>query len=530
MTPHVLPSTNSESATPVIRSKTTKNCMFMSAAAILGTNSRFQKCDTARPKCHQCRLRPPKSLAPCQYPLDITHDRSKATPAEMAETIKSLEERIQKLESLVDSDPSRVYLSVPYRTSAPQNSTHDSIELWDIFLARFAERGYFFLDPVQFRKSALLPLPFGDQNRPSPALLSAVYLWGSVLFDNPLVYPYTPDAFLTVTIGVGSNVILETLQAEILLSLYFMRRADPVQGRYHCVAATSIAYGAGLLSPLQHNPYPTFPTLRTMLLPNPSSSFNEAVGTLVILSNCWVAADGAPSFNIHEPQDAGVTSIQRFLQDAEISGFGTSAALLAKAGLLLGHIISFVHAIPPDLTVFASLERQLLVFRGKLPPLPGDQNLILTHVLADVGILRLHAPYSSIWEDSRLHALHACGRILDGIEGLGALNVHHVDPVLGPIYWTIASFYMSQITSATQSSPESNFPNNVPNPQAELDKLMNSLAWLAPHSPIFAILINLEYNAEHRRHAELQTSILTWLSGETRDYPTVRFQIWLQAI
>ncbi|KAF8178200.1 hypothetical protein K438DRAFT_1769707 [Mycena galopus ATCC 62051] len=485
MTPHVLPSTNSESATPVIRSKTTKNCMFMSVAAVLGTNTQFQKCDTARPKCHQCRLRPPKSLAPCQYPLDITHDRLKATPAEMAETIKSLEKRIQKLESLVDSDPSRVYLSVPYRTTAPQNSTHDSIELWDIFLARFAERGYFFLDPVQFRQSALLPLPFGDQNRPSPALLSAVYLWGSVLFDNPLVYPYTPDAFLTVTIGVGSNVILETLQAEILLSLYFMRRADPVQGRYHCAVATSIAYGAGLVSPRQHNTYPTFPILRTTLLSNTSSTFNEAVGTLVILSNCWVAAGGAPSFNIHEPQDAGVTSIQRFLQDAEISGFGTSTALLAKAGILLEHVISVVHAIQPDLTVFASLERQLLVFRGRLPPLPGDQNLILAHVLADLGILRLHSPYSSTWKDSRLQALRACGRIGDGIEGLKALNVRHVDPALGPICWTITSFYMSQLTSMSQSSLQSDFPDNVPHPRAELDQLINLLAWLAPHSPIF---------------------------------------------
>jgi hypothetical protein len=47
-------------------------------------------------------------------------------------------------------------------------------------------------------------------------------------------------------VGVHSKLILETLQAEVLLSLYFMHSADLMQGRYHSAAATSIALGARL--------------------------------------------------------------------------------------------------------------------------------------------------------------------------------------------------------------------------------------------------------------------------------------------
>ncbi|KAJ6457950.1 hypothetical protein C8R45DRAFT_1110291 [Mycena sanguinolenta] len=65
--------------------------------------------------------------------------------------------------------------------------------LIDVFLGRFTNSGYFFLRSAQFRHSALLPLPFGHRDRPSPVLLSAVYLWASVLSH---VTPelYTADA------------------------------------------------------------------------------------------------------------------------------------------------------------------------------------------------------------------------------------------------------------------------------------------------------------------------------------------------
>ena len=94
-------------------------------------------------------------------------------------------------------------------------------------------------------------------------------------------------------------------------------------------------------------------------------------------------------------------------------------------------IISFTIAGPLDPTMFTSLERRLLGFRAMLPPLPGNQDLILTHALTDLAIVRLHAPYSCTWEHSRFQALAACARIADGIEGLRTINVRHVDPMFG---------------------------------------------------------------------------------------------------
>ncbi|KAJ7255850.1 hypothetical protein B0H12DRAFT_1113081 [Mycena haematopus] len=500
----------SNSPDPVRRSKVCTNC-----------RRRKIKCDTARPRCNQCRIRPPKSLAPCHYPaLKTAHDHK--SPSEMLETIGELEDRVQELELLVDSDGSDVYLSLPYTTTsqhAPESVPAPLLEpapdvranLVDIFLGRFSGSSYFFFDPVQFKQSTLRPLPFGHQDRPSPALLCAVYLWGSVLSDIPLHDLYTPDAFLMCAIqnipqdlassGVHSKLTFEILQAEVILSLYFMRGTDPVQGRYHCAAAASIALGARLhltKFPLQHNqPYPSFP-MQVSPLPNASVTVNQvhAFEAVVNLSNCWVAADGSPSpiqcgLSIGIPRDTSSQdtpggTIQRFLSGAGIAGL-SSSAVLAKAGLLLGRIIWFTNssASPPDLVMFSSLERRLLAFRSHLPPLPGDQDLILTHAHTDLAILRLHAPYSSTWEHSRFQAFAACARIIEGIEGLKKIDVRHVDPVFGLIYWTIASFYMSEITLASPGSPDFGFPNNVPNPHAGLGQLMNWLAWLAPHSPIF---------------------------------------------
>ncbi len=45
----------------------------------------------------------------------------------MLETIRGLKERIEELELLVDSDPTRVYLETPYITTHQKGQTQDSI-------------------------------------------------------------------------------------------------------------------------------------------------------------------------------------------------------------------------------------------------------------------------------------------------------------------------------------------------------------------------------------------------------------------
>ncbi|KAJ7142876.1 hypothetical protein C8R44DRAFT_924598, partial [Mycena epipterygia] len=284
------------------------------------TNCRRRKikCNGARPVCDQCTLRPPRSREPCVYPqLDL---HTQENPNQMLQTIQALQARVAELEYLAPTDPSGVYLGQPYGSRGPGGSATNMPEpppnlianLIDTFLDRFAGSGYFFIDPHRFRQSALLPLPFGHRDRPSPALLSAVYLWGSVLSHVTPDAPYTPEAFLVCVLqnipqditGFGGNpkLVLQTIQAEVLVSFYYLHMASPVHGRYHSAVAASIALGAELhliRSPQQPPQYPIF-ALRTPLLPRPESSSDEATRinawwAVVILNNYWVGAEGSPS-------------------------------------------------------------------------------------------------------------------------------------------------------------------------------------------------------------------------------------------
>ncbi|KAJ6566424.1 hypothetical protein B0H19DRAFT_1351854 [Mycena capillaripes] len=459
---------------------------------------------------------------------------SQETPAQMLDTIRSLKQRIEELELLVDSDPSRVYLRHPYVIGDRIDHTQSSIEygsstpinllepspdaianLTDIFLAQFGGSGYFFLDPYDFRHSVLLPLPFGHQDRPSPALLSVVYLWGSVLSHATPNHPHTPDAFLTCVLqniprdltGLDMNrkLILDTLQAEVMLSLYLMHVADLVHGRYHCAAASSLALSAGLHltgSPKCSEILPPFP-MRTAPA---ADAGNDAsvLWAVFILNSSWLVVDGVsssiswgilfdtpwdPSSQVKEPFSVSKSlgALQNFLDGAVIEGL-TSVVLLAKAGVLLERVISFV-SFPGslDTLIFASVERQLLDFQESLLQLHNEPNLTLARAFTDLAIVRLHAPYSDTSERSLHQALAASARIVRSTAGLNTINGSHINPVFGPIYWTIANFYISAITLAHQRSQATDIALNVNVHQLEasLTQLLSELTSLAPYSHMF---------------------------------------------
>lgn len=111
----------------------------------------------------------------------------------------------------------------------------------------------FFLSVPRFYNTALLPLPFAHHSRPSPALLSVVYLWGVHLSQSEplLAYEYI---FLTRALqhtatdmlGTHPNKVLHTLQAEILLACYFLRTGRLLEAKVRTGAAVSLALGCGL--------------------------------------------------------------------------------------------------------------------------------------------------------------------------------------------------------------------------------------------------------------------------------------------
>ncbi|KAJ7667267.1 hypothetical protein B0H17DRAFT_1336141 [Mycena rosella] len=481
------------------------------------------KCDSARPICNQCRLRPPRSREPCDYPRpeSLLHE----SPMQMLETIHAMRARIEELEYLSPPDPSRVYLDQPYvsrGSGTPDIPDFGALSLTnrrapidmqepppalianlvDTFVGRFADSGYFFIDPLQFRGSALLPLPFGHRDRPSAALLSAVYLWGSVLSHVTPRAPYTAAAFLPcvlhnipqdlAVIDGNPQLVLEIIQAEVLLSLYYLHTACPAQGRYHSSVAASIALSADLQlirSPQQSAAYPPF-ALRAPLLPRPGNAADEAVRinafwAVVITNNFWVGAEGSPAaipygIAIDTPwpgSPSGGATISKFLNGNDGNG-SSPVALLAKASILLERIIAFsTRAVgPPDPTALASLDRRLHTFQATLPSLPGSQTLVLIHALVDVSIVRLHAPYVRSTDSARAKCLAAASRV---VTGLGAMNIVHgaqkTDPMFGPVYSAVASVYMNEIAAGGLQ---------VRDLEAGLGSLMSTMASLAVYSPI----------------------------------------------
>lgn len=88
--------------------------------------------------------------------------------------------------------------------------------------------------------------------RPSPALLSTIYLWGLKLASVDSFAAHEP-AYLSRAIQSVAGALGTThphkakhaLQAELLLSNYFFWTGRLLEGRYHCGAAVSIAISIG---------------------------------------------------------------------------------------------------------------------------------------------------------------------------------------------------------------------------------------------------------------------------------------------
>ncbi|KAJ6606748.1 hypothetical protein B0H10DRAFT_1819642 [Mycena sp. CBHHK59/15] len=111
----------------------------------------------------------------------------------------------------------------------------------------------FFLDWNLLGQSTMQPmLRNRSPDRPSPALLNAVYMWGAHLAGDIL----TEDRFKYYALHCAATDLLHshlhphsflhTLQAEVLLSHYFFRTGHFLEARSHTATAVALALGGGL--------------------------------------------------------------------------------------------------------------------------------------------------------------------------------------------------------------------------------------------------------------------------------------------
>lgn len=112
----------------------------------------------------------------------------------------------------------------------------------------FASEIGFFLDPERFIHSALQNCNLGHHSRPCPSLLYAVCLWGSRAFPyhvqksfEETVLPYALHFANEDLSGTHPRRCLHVMQAEVLLSMFFLNNGQMVEGSYHANAAASLA-------------------------------------------------------------------------------------------------------------------------------------------------------------------------------------------------------------------------------------------------------------------------------------------------
>nr|GAT57207.1 predicted protein [Mycena chlorophos] len=426
----------------------------------------------------------------------------------MQGTIRSLTTRVKNLE-YIKGESGEIVSAVSSDLRAPVQEPPVEIRgrLLTAFFDRFARGGHFFLSVERFTHATLLPLPLGHPDRPSPALLWVVYLWGALLLRslnvpsrdtdslNEDTFLFSALQYLPADIrgfAIQPKLVLETIQAEVLLSVYYLHTSLPTQGRYHAAAAASIAMSAELhLQGVGGQPRQSYDGFNPLeypmaepLLPPPIDQVEatervDAFWAMLIVNNCWVACQRDPSgfpygMPVDTPWPGGTTSgstLTRFLNgpDAYAGGAGagdedgySSLALLAKASVLLERVCSqVISAVFVD-DAFAVLESRLREFQGLLASVPlsldnADQALFLAHALTELTSLRLHAALAASGssapqqtQQARYMMLGAAARLV----GLVALSARTgSDPLMAPICSTVCSIYSQELASLRTNLP-----------------------------------------------------------------------------
>jgi hypothetical protein len=167
----------------------------------------------------------------------------------------------------------------------------------------FATEFGFFLNLPRFQASMLQAFPPGHPSRPSPALIFSTYLFAIRISTDPLVKPHE-SAYLTCATqeaatalsGNHPHKIMHSIQAEVLLAVYFFSNGRFFEGKYHAASAVSTAVSAGLHKLRSSSPGApaTLPPHRDMI---EEGERIICAWTVFNLDKCWaIALDDTPNF------------------------------------------------------------------------------------------------------------------------------------------------------------------------------------------------------------------------------------------
>ncbi|KAJ6523525.1 hypothetical protein DFH09DRAFT_1420645 [Mycena vulgaris] len=371
---------------------------------------------------------------------------------------------------------------------SPKAQICPEIQNVDTFLDKFASSELFFLNSIIFYETALRLLPFGHPN-------ARQALCFPPCTSGDRNSPNTKNAFLKSALKtlpediadfpLNPRLVVQTIQAQVLLSYYYLHSARPVEGRYHYATALSLALDAGLhmLQSHPHAVHPPFPLVQTLLAPAADhqevTERVKAFRSVLILNNYWVAVQGSSSafprsLRLETPWSVGVDF--------------SPAALLVYASTWLERIITFSARTPGLGRPFPKMGILIIslkvVFRTKLSPLPGDSTLLITHALTDLAIVRLHAPYASTSETSLGESLAAAGRIVFSLGGGAGDGTYDIAPILGALSGTICSVYVNELSSLRAGENDGRRQAEYQEIETRLMILMDIMSSFAATSPV----------------------------------------------
>ncbi|KAJ7264444.1 hypothetical protein B0H12DRAFT_1101779 [Mycena haematopus] len=361
--------------------------------------------------------------------------------------------------------------------------------------------------------------------RPAPVLLDAVNLWAVHLSGSDEFPAYEAsylsralDTVVSTMAGTHSgNTVLHIIQAEVLLSYYFMRNTRFLEAKYHLSAAVSLVISSELNRIRSTELRGT--TFRTLATPRDAMEECEQISgfwTVLTLDNCFTTADGSPSnisytdpnARIDTPWPLDINSPGLNNQVLPDSSFGTIAAFLgnqldsgtsmsalhAKASILFKQASRLASQYRPDMNnkhqffaSFKSTDSLIETFKLNLPTVHSrsTREMIVIHSLAHVATIQLHNPFIVDTDASRSRVVSSARTIVANLAQVPLDKFVHIDPIMGTLLMAACQVFVAELKRFRRHRPL----NSIAPPQEQkvietIETVLAAMNIFAPSCPI----------------------------------------------
>ncbi|KAH9932651.1 hypothetical protein B0H21DRAFT_699628, partial [Amylocystis lapponica] len=450
-----------------------------------------KRCDGGRPACGQC-VRADRS-EDCEYV-----DGQGLTQTQLLEQeVLRLEGCIAELESSTSQpialhDPYTPFHQIRNAAQAAQ-PTNDP----DCIVSTPMLCGRIFLNVPRFLNK-ISAMPTADDPQYPAVLRNAIFLLGSKFSRDPQIRMHQ-SVFLTrslqhlpsaISIATPATILF-VLQAEILLSYYFLDHNRRLEGAYHSNAAVSITLACRLnmtrsmrAAPSARNTDALGGTEFRLLPPLDDVEEGERINAFwsaFVLDKCWAVSLGTTSafaddestgtqidvpwplgmadYENHRlhPDVRSMRTVRSFLEDATGGSRGQSLlAMHAKAALLVEHATRVASRWDPNNPAFQarfqSLDNCIERFKQTVPPLarvdPARtdviRSLLAVHALCHCATIQLHTPGAhALALNSR--TLTAANVVVGMLRGVDLNRIDFVGSIMAILLTTVSEVVLRAI-------------------------------------------------------------------------------------